>query len=62
MFYKANMFTYKKWHFSTLRNMGGGAHNKLLSDFPKEIWNYLLNHGIMITLEYLSGILNLEAD
>ena len=54
MFYKANMFTYKKWHFSTLRNMGGG--------FPKEIWNYLLNHGIMITLEYLSGIFNLEAD
>ena len=25
MFYKANMFTYKKWHFSTLRNMGGGG-------------------------------------
>ena len=36
--------------------------HKVLLDLAKEIWNHLLANGIMITVEYLPGTLNLEAD
>ena len=41
---------------------GGGIHNKCLSDLAKEIWDYLLANGIMITKECLPKTLNVEVD
>ena len=40
----------------------GGTHSKLLTDLSKEIWKYLLEHQITITVEYLPGSLNVLAD
>ena len=40
----------------------GGTHNKVLSDISKEIWDFLLLKEITITIEYLPGVLNQEAD
>lgn len=41
---------------------GRRTHNKILSSLAKEIWDYLLANGITITVEYLPGVLNQEAD
>ena len=41
---------------------GGGTHKKVLSGLTKKIWNYLIVNGITITVKYLHGILNMEAD
>ena len=40
----------------------GETHNKVLSDIRKEIWDFLLLKEITITVEYLPGVLNQEAD
>ena len=39
-----------------------GTGNQMSLKVSKEIWQYLLNHQITITAEYLSGSLNVEAD
>ena len=39
----------------------GGTHRNVLIDLEKEIWDYLLVNGIMITVEYLPGT-HVEAD
>ena len=38
------------------------AHNKILSDLAKEIWDFLIINKITTTVKYLLGILNVEAD
>ena len=38
-----------------------GTKSQELPRVPKEIWNYLLKHQIMITAEYLPGCLNHQA-
>lgn len=40
----------------------GGTHSQLLTQISKEIWKYLFAHQIIITVEYLPGCLNIEAD
>lgn len=40
----------------------GGTRNQVLTSISKQIWGYLLNHQITITVEYLLGKLNVEAD
>jgi len=40
----------------------GGTVNMKMNQISKEIWEYLLHHGIMITVEYLPTHLNVEAD
>ena len=40
----------------------GGTRSKALSLISKQIWDYLIDNGIMITAEYLPGKLNIEAD
>ena len=40
----------------------GGTKNKHLMELEKEIWKYLLNHGIAITAKYFSISMNMEAD
>ena len=40
----------------------GGTKNKYLIELAKEIWKYLLHHGITITAEYLPSSMNVEAD
>ena len=39
-----------------------GTQGKVFSTLSKEIWNYLLDKGILLTAEYLPGALNKEAD
>ena len=39
-----------------------GTHNKVLSYITKEIWDYFLLKEMAITVEYLPGVLNQEAD
>ena len=39
-----------------------GTHNRVFSDQAKETWNSLLANGIIITVEYLLGKLNMEVD
>ena len=46
---------------SYLLKMGGAKGQELLR-VSKEIWDYLLKHHIMITVEYLPGCLNCPAD
>ena len=36
--------------------------NKYLIELAKEIWKYLLHHGITITEEYIPSSMNVEAD
>ena len=36
--------------------------NKYLIELAKEIWKYLLHHGITIVAEYLPSSMNMEAD
>ena len=40
----------------------GGTKNLELINLSQEIWNYLLDGQIMITLEYLPGVSNIIAD
>ena len=40
----------------------GGTKNKYLVELAKEIWRYLLHHGITITEEYLPSSMKVEAD
>ena len=40
----------------------GETKNKYLIELAKEIWKYLLHHGITITAEYLPSSMNVEAD
>ena len=40
----------------------GRTKNKYLMELPKEIWKYLLHHGITITAEYLPSSMDVEAD
>ena len=40
----------------------GGTKNKYLIELAKEIWKYLLHHGITITAEYLPSSMNVEAN
>ena len=40
----------------------GGTKNKYLIELAKEVWKYLLFHGITITAEYLPSSRNVEAD
>ena len=40
----------------------GETKNKYLIELAKEIWKYLLHHGITITEEYLPSSMNVEAD
>ena len=41
---------------------GGWVKNKYLIESPKEIWKYLLHHGITITAEYPPSSMNVGAD
>ena len=38
------------------------THNKNLSNLAKEIWDYLLANGTMITVEYLPRTFKMEVD
>ena len=40
----------------------GRTKNKYLMELSKEIWKYLLHHGITITAEYLPSSTDVEAD
>jgi len=40
----------------------GGTQNKVMIDLSRKIWEYLISKGIMITVEYLPGKLNVSAD
>ena len=40
----------------------GETKNKYLIELAKEIWKYLLHHGITIVAEYLPSSMNMEAD
>ena len=40
----------------------GRTKNKYLMELSKEIWKYLLHHGITITAEYLPSSTDMEAD
>ena len=40
----------------------GGTGNQMLLKLSKEIWQYLLKHQIIITVEYLPSSLTVEAD
>jgi len=40
----------------------GGTKSQMLTTISKQIWGYLLDHQITITVEYLPGVLNVEAD
>ena len=47
---------------SSCEDLGGvGTKSKYLMELTKEIWKYLLHHGITITAEYLPGSMNMEA-
>ena len=46
---------------SYLMKMRGTQIQELVTT-SKEIWNYLLLHKITITVEYLPGVLNVEAN
>ena len=39
-----------------------GTKNRYLMELAKDIWKYLLHHGITITAEYLPSSKNVEAD
>ena len=39
-----------------------GTRSEVSTAVSKEIWRYLLDHQITITVEYLPGVLNVEAD
>ena len=43
-----------------LMKMGG--HIIVLSELSKEIWDYLIENGVMNTAEYLPRAINKEAD
>ena len=46
---------------SSCEDLGGvGTKSKYLMELTKEIWKYLLHHGITITAEYLPGSMNME--
>ena len=38
----------------------GGTRCQILTEISKEIWKYLLDHQITITVEYLPGVLNIK--
>ena len=38
------------------------THNKVLSNLTKDIWDYLLANGTMITVEYLPRTFKMEVD
>ena len=40
----------------------GGTKNNYLIELAKEMWKYLLLHGITITAEYLQSSINVEAE
>ena len=40
----------------------GGTKNLVLISIAKEIWNFLIQTGITITIEYLPNKLNVLAD
>ena len=47
---------------SSCEDLGGvGTKSKYLMELTREIWKYLLHHGITITAEYLPGSMNMEA-
>ena len=47
---------------SLIVKMGTRTHKILLSDLAKEIWDYFLASRTVVTVEYLSGTLNVEAN
>ena len=40
----------------------GETQNKVFCQLGKEIWDYLIKNGIIITADYLPGAMNKEAD
>ena len=66
----SKMLNIKSIHFqvdnmsalSYLMKMGGVTQNKEMIAISKEIWEYALSKGIMITAEYLLGRLNVRSD
>ena len=57
-----DLFTKRECSGTFLHSQKWATRHKILSGLAKEIWDYLLNNGVMITVEYLSGIFNLEVD
>ena len=55
-------FLNRKYNSFALSCEDGGNQNKYLLKLAKEIWKYLLNHGIIITAECLPSSMNVEAD
>ena len=55
-------FPNRQYNSLVLSCEDGGTKNKYLIELAKEIWKYLLHHGITITAENLSSSMNVEAD
>jgi len=43
-------------------NKMGGTHSQLLSHLSKDLWDWCLEHNILVKAQHIPGVLNTEAD
>ena len=53
---------YRQYRCTAVPHENGGTHIIVLSELSKEIWDYLIENGVMNTAEYLPRAVNKEAD
>ena len=46
----------------TYINKMGGPHSLLLSQLAKDLWDWCLNHNVLLRAQYLPGIQNVQTD
>lgn len=46
----------------TYINKMGGTHSPLLSHLAKDLWDWCLNHNLLVRAQYIPGVQNVEAD
>ena len=46
----------------TYINKMGGTHSPMLSYLAKHLWDWCLTHNILVTVHYIPGVQNVEAD
>ena len=51
-----------QYYSNNVHKQDGGNHSNSLSDLTVEIWNWCINHLIIIHAEHLPGVQNIQAD
>ena len=60
--FQINSFPSRQYECPFIPDEKGGTQNKEMITISKEIWQFALSKGIMITAEYLPGRLNVRED